>query len=101
MNLPEHVKIGGFWYTIESANDELDLRNLYGRTPSGTLSLQINDSLPPALLKETMLHEILHLCEILLPPDDEMTERQVKIVARIMFQVFTENPEVRKFIFED
>ena len=101
MKLPERVKIGGFWYTIEAASKELVLRQVYGRTVHDDLNIKLDDERPSILLRETFLHEILHAAETFLIPQEELEERQIKILARVLFQVFTDNPEVRKFIFED
>ena len=101
MNLPERVKVGGFWYSIEPAHEEMRLRGLYGRIEHLELKIQVDETLPTVLLKHSLWHEIVHATEAVMPPEQELSELQLKVIARTLFQVFTENPEIRKFIFED
>lgn len=101
MKLPQRVKVGGFWYSIEPATEELNIRQQYGHTEHYTCTIKVDPELSKERVKETLLHEVLHTIDAAFPPDDQMTELQIKVAARLLFQVFTDNPEVRKFIFED
>ena len=101
MAIPERVKVGGFWYTIEAADDEMDVRGAYGYTEHVDLAIKLDTKPPQAKVRETLLHELIHTASEYLPRADTMDEKNVQVIARVLFQVFTENPEVRKFIFEE
>lgn len=99
--LPERVKVGGLWYSIEEASDEMDVRGLYGHTDYANLIMKMDTQSAPAKIKQTLVHEIFHAANTLLPSGEGMTETQIHAISQIVFQVFTDNPEVRKFIFEE
>ncbi len=99
--LPERVKVGGFWYSIEAADDEMDIRGAYGYTEHIDLAIKLDTKPPQAKVRETLLHEIIHTAADFLPRQEALDEKNVQLIARVLFQVFTENPEVRKFIFEE
>ena len=101
MKLPERVKVNGFWFSIEKDNEMLLARNALGRTEHDNQKIKIDDSVSPNSIRTTLLHEVIHVIDASLSEEHNMQELQVKILARGLFQVFTENPEVRKFIFEN
>lgn len=98
---PDRVKVGAFWYSIEAAHDEMIARELLGRAEPDDLRIKVDEERPATLIRETLLHEIIHTAETIFPEGEQLLERQCKGLARVLFQVFTENPEVRKFIFEE
>ena len=101
MKIPERVKVGGFWYSIEGASEFLSSRALLGESKNDALTITLDDTAALSVIKETLLHELVHVADFYLPNNVDLTELQIMIVARVLFQVFTENPEVRKFIFEE
>ena len=101
MNLPKRVKVGGFWYSIGADNDLLQAEGLMGEILVTGLTIRIDDSKPPPVMKTTLLHELIHASLPYFGDGDGLNEGQIKVVSRMLFQVLTENPEVRKFIFED
>lgn len=101
MKLPERVKVGGFWYSIQAAHDEMIARGNYGVTENPDLVIKVDEERPTLVVRETLLHEVVHAVETFFPEGEQLLERQCKGLSRVLFQVFTENPEVRKFIFED
>ena len=101
MKLPKRVKVGGLSYAIEVANEILLARNALGRIEHDNLKIQLDDSVAILNVKITLLHEIIHAADAFVPDEHRMTELQVKLLARILFQVFTENPEVGDFIFKE
>jgi len=104
VDIPKRVKVGGLWYIIltgKETNDEMDIRGVYGRTDYVDLTIKLDTQPAEAKIKQTLVHEISHAINTALPYEDRMSERQVHVIAHGLFQVLTENPEVRKFIFEE
>ena len=101
VKLPERVKVGGFWYTIEEANEELAIRNVAGRTIHEELQIKIKTDRPNLIVREGLHHELFHAAEEILGPDNCLQEYQVRVMSEMMFQILSDNPEVRKFIFEE
>ena len=101
MKLPERVKVGGLWYSIEPDNALLQAENLLGEILIDKLTIRLDTSAAPSVIKTILLHELIHSSKPYLADGEALTEVQIKVLCRVLFQVFTENPEVRKFIFED
>ena len=101
MNLPKRVKVGGFWYSIEADNALLSAEGLMGEIVPDALTIRIDDSKASPVIRTTLLHEIIHSSKVYLDDGANLSEAQIKALSQVLFQVFTENPEVRKFIFED
>ena len=101
VELPDWVKVGSFWYAIEAAHTEMAAAGNYGSTEASDLLIKVDEERPRPIVRETLLHEIIHAAETILPEGELLHERQCKALSRLLFQVFTENPETRKFIFEE
>ncbi len=56
VNLPERVKVGGFWYSIEAENALLQAEGLLGEIVLHSLTIRLDDSAAPPVVKTIFLH---------------------------------------------
>lgn len=100
IKLPKSVRVGNRNYKIEPLRKASDLTTLStnGAHCFETGIIEVVDTLDQERTAETLLHEILHACWIQgdLPDSDE--EHMVTMLARVLTQVWQDNPEVMEFI---
>ena len=98
MRIPEKVRIGGIDYKVVFKANPLNGTNdvCYGVFDSEVCEIQLNNERPmhPERLKQTFLHELLHgaIWECGIESEDE--EMLVKTMARGLFQIINDNPEI-------
>lgn len=105
MNAPTSVKVLGQMFAIEYVEvPEVSLSKgeAYGRTHFARQRLFIDASLAPDQLRDTLLHEILHCCLLIVGMDDTdiAGERGVAAITPVLLDVLRTNPGVTKWLTE-
>lgn len=102
---PTRFKVGTFEWTIKYIDVEGDL---HGDTDKDTKLVRIfTSNYSEQVIKDTLLHECMHVCledlvETTYKMDskpDEVEEQLVRLVTPRLHFLFTENEELRDYIF--
>lgn len=97
-----HVKIGYHSYQVLFVNGLEDR----GSTELDNKVIKIDSSLPLPVVRDTLLHEILHVLldgsilldtELRIPPD-KLEEHLVLLLTPSLLLFFQDNPEMRDFL---
>lgn len=100
MEIPISVRVGGFTFTIVEDNDGLKDNSNYGETryTKDEIALDVRGRTDQRV-RATLLHELFHaISSRYMPPSEELSERNCKVLASGLFDVLTCNPEVASFI---
>ena len=96
MQLPEHVKIGGFDWTIHENQDVAREGNIFGSTHFTTQKIFIEPGLPEQKRDQTLLHETMHaiwwqtgLERIV--EDKKLEEKIIHALSMGLYQVLKDN----------
>jgi len=100
-NMPQRVKIGAINWHVEQASHDLQLEELRGHTLPALRTMRVDETMPLSLQQETLLHEVLHALSVPLDNDQQLTEQQVRHTAAYLMQIFTDNPRLREFLFQE
>lgn len=102
------VKVGPFIYDIKldaARIRELEKENdmeLFGFTTHNKLEIVINPDMADSMLRETVLHEILHAVIYATGLGDRFTEKQeehlVRALSPALFQFILDNPTVVRYL---
>jgi len=99
MKLPESIWVFGFdWDVMEVRSFDPILDGGRGICILDAQQIFIADNLTPQLERETVLHEILHVCEDAVGLDLE--EQVVTRLSRALFATLKDNPDLRAYLFE-
>lgn len=93
---PERVTVLGQPFDVEYRGpDHLDLgkEHAMGRTSLSRLRIVVDSDMHPHQLRDTVLHEVLHACNLVIDPaaDDE---EQVARLTPVLLDVMRSNPDV-------
>ena len=99
MNIPNKIKIEGmnfrvFKMTAEEMNSlkkEGEEGSICGFTDFETAKILINDSYCEEMKEQTLMHEIVHICDSRMNP---LTEEQIDNMARRLYAIFKNNPKL-------
>lgn len=101
--LPQTIKIGYHQYRLELVPGLED----NGSAHLDTKLIQINASLPPSAIRDTLLHEVLHVllgdsalpaCKTMEP--ELLEEHIVLLLSPSLLQFFRDNPQIRSYLME-
>jgi len=100
MSIPKKIKDGYFTYKIEQMPEE-ECSNFLGDFIRDDYKIRIDFNKHKDCVKDTLLHEMIHmwLCGLGLPP--EMEEHVCQNLPHRMINTLKTNPQIKKFIFED
>ena len=100
----KHVNIGCFKYKIEPRNDFRDEEGtrVMGETVSTNEIIYIDNSFTPTVVRETLMHELLHamLHDTNVLDGMEQEEKLVQILSPRLMSLFKDNPRLYKFLIE-
>jgi len=93
LNIPETVKIGGHYLTVEITNNNESIADdTIGRTQLGKNIIWLNSNYPKSRQEEALLHELIHNC--LYDIQEEQDEKMVERLGAILYQVVVDNPKI-------
>lgn len=101
---PKRVKVGLHLYRLRSVKNITDSSGwLYGRTDRKKTLIEVDPTVSPSQLRDTILHEILHAIigdqPIALAEDQE--ELVIRGITPVLLAVLRENPELVAFLLKD
>lgn len=100
MTIPKFIKEGYFKYTVKQVKRLNDGRDL-GEFSSVNKEISIDTSKPNQCVRETFLHEVIHMwCEGLHLPEI-MEEVICDTLSHKMINTFRANPNLAKYFFEE
>ena len=93
MDIPRYLKIGPFNYTIELHEgywNKDDIR-VYGEVDERSATINLDVVASPEVVRDSILHEILHAILLMYDKDDEDL---VRLLAPMLLQVMRDNPKL-------
>lgn len=104
MKLPEEIKVATRIYQLRLTPDlkahDNPKEDLDGECTEDSI-ISLNASNPEVTIKTTLLHEIIHAIGYYLGDNGLIIdERRVTPLANMIHQVFLDNPEILKYIFD-
>lgn len=93
MEIPGYLRIGPFTYTVELHEgywNKDDVR-VYGEVDERTCTINLDVDASPEIIRDAILHEILHAILIMYDKDDEDL---VRLLAPMLLQVLKDNPKL-------
>jgi hypothetical protein len=93
VDLPRYLKIGPFNYTVELHDGywNKDDERVYGETDERTATINLDVDASPEVVRDAVLHEILHAILLMYDKDDEDL---VRLLAPMLLGVMRENPRL-------
>lgn len=101
-NIPKKIRINYFDYIIKT---DAALVEMLGVTKFDDLVIALDISKPKQIIKETLLHEVLHavLKDTFLFEDEakaeEQEEKMIRILSPALMNLFRSNPKLLTFLF--
>ena len=104
--IPKHVIVGGRTYEVRSDQDgsgQLRDRDNKGETYIDRLIIRVDGDLPPALIRETLLHEVMHAAWNMVGLHragltNEQEEQVITALSPALTEVWRNNPELRDYV---
>ena len=93
MEIPRYLKLGPFNYNVELHDgywNRDDVR-VYGEVDERTCTINLDVDASPEIVRDSILHEILHAILIMYDKDDEDL---VRLLAPMLLQVIRDNPKL-------
>lgn len=111
MSTPTRVKVGAYTYTVKVDADrikELEKESetdLYGITSHGILEIALHPTVAPMVMRETLLHEVLHAVLYNTGVADRMTDKNeehlVRALSPALFALLRDNPALIQYLVEN
>ena len=99
MKCPAKIHAYGRDYQIELASTNPELEPRYaGRINHRALLITLNQNYPDASIRETALHELLHIIEV--NSGLNLKESQIEAFSNGLFAALSDNPELVQWMFE-
>ena len=108
MSTPTSVRVGPYTYTIKVDAErikELEKESdtdLFGMTTHGHLEIVLQPDVADTVLRETMLHEVLHAVLFNTGLSDRMTDKAeehlVRALSPALFALLRENPDLVRYL---
>ncbi len=93
MEIPGRIKIGPFIYTVEFHDGYFnkDDERVYGEVDERTSTINIDSDASPDMIKDAVLHEIIHAILMMYEKDDEAL---VRCLTPMLLGVIKDNPKL-------
>lgn len=99
--LPEDVRLGPYSFTV-GFEKALNRSSLLGETHGSDLNILLNPSQHPMVLRETVVHELLHACfavsSLTHALSDEEEERIVAILSPWLLMLLRDNADMLAWV---
>jgi hypothetical protein len=103
IELPEQVQIGSYVFDVK-LDSGLSRSNLLGETHTSDQKILVHPMQHPMMLKETVLHELLHACfgvsSLTHSFSDDDEERVVAILSPWVLMMMRDNPQLLAWLTE-
>jgi hypothetical protein len=94
--LPTSVRVAGLDFTVGIEDSEDFTDDLFGQVDYRRRRIRISDRADEVRQRETLLHEVIHAVDEAV--DADLTEHQVTVIARGLFAVIRDNPDLGTFL---
>ena len=92
------VYVAGFTIPIEIETHPLQVAHQLGQYLGDEPRIIIRGDVPPQMMAETVLHEVLHAIGGLYLESQEISEHMISMLAQGLLQVIQDNPEFTKYV---
>lgn len=89
MEIPNIVKIGGHWVTVEHTPNLTRDIDVLGRSHGGILRIQLEQTLPDSMKGSVLLHEIIE--QINYHYEIGLEHKQITLLESTLYQVLKDN----------
>jgi len=108
MSTPTSVRIGPYRYTVKvdlSRIKELEKESdsdLYGITTHGHLEIVLHPDVADTVLRETLLHEVLHAVLYVTGTSDRLSDKAeehlIRSLSPALFALLRDNPDLVQYL---
>ena len=108
MSTPPSIRVGPYRYTVKVDSErikELETESnadLYGITTHGILEIVLQPEVADMVMRETLLHEVLHAVLYNTGISDRMTDKAeehlVRALSPALFSLLRDNPDLVQYI---
>lgn len=93
MDIPRYLRIGPFNYTVELHDGywNKDDERVYGEVDERTATINLDVDASPEMIRDAVLHEVIHAILIMYDKDDEDL---VRVLAPMLLQFMRDNPKM-------
>lgn len=109
--VPRSVIVGPYRYTITVDHEAMDRLQRSGESGGGNvgssnhhqLQITIDGDMAPAMIADTLLHEIMHCCyQVSGVGAGKMTQEEaIDHVTPVLLDTLRRNPDVAQYLFRD
>jgi hypothetical protein len=92
LDIPQYLKVGPFNYKVELHEGywNKDDERVYGELDERQCTINIDIDASPEVIRESLLHEVLHAILVMYEKDDE---ELVRILTPMILMVLRDNPK--------
>lgn len=93
MDIPRYLRVGPFNYTVELHDGywNKDDERVYGEVDERTATINLDVDASPEMIRDAVLHEVIHAILIMYDKDDEDL---VRVLAPMLLQFMRDNPRM-------
>jgi hypothetical protein len=93
VDIPGYLRVGPFNYKVELHDGywNKDDERVYGETDERTATINLDIDASPEVIRDAIVHEILHAILMMYDKDDEDL---VRLLAPMLLQVIRDNPKL-------
>ena len=96
-----NIRVAGLTFSVEPDNERMFEGGMWGETSHNSQAISYTTLVPKERQQQSVLHELIHaVIEAYGPRDDRSDEAIAKALSGGLYQVLTDSPELRKFLFE-
>jgi hypothetical protein len=99
MSLPIQVKIFAHTFQVTLLGDSA-MHGSIGHCDTNALRIDLLDTLPETVMRETLIHEIFHAINYMTYLKDGDEERHVNCFAMGLVTVLRDNPELKEYLLQ-
>lgn len=108
-SIPTTVKVGPYDWTIVPDHEMAQVDEVWGTTLIPSHQIRLDPQAPPARLRATLLHEVLHVVMNVSglsfrfnDKEDRVNEESVvREVSTLLYQVIRDNPDLVEYLLEE
>jgi len=95
--MPSTLRILGQTWAVEPTAMDPDTRRV-GHTSLSKLRMEIDDTMAPDQVRDTMLHEVIHACLFAIGAGSR--EKVIRPLAPVLLDALRSNPDLVSFLME-
>lgn len=99
IKLPSTVTVLSHEFAVVHLPEE-KMDDNYGTVSYEQMEIQLSEGISGDFLRETLLHEVLHIIDYYTSGTDQVKERDIQRLSAVLFDTFQNNPTLVKRIFK-